>query len=175
VKEFHFWGNKSDWWIILESILGLHIKLVIDDWYQDNSISLHSAIDNKAKEQIESRRRVFLWRSDFSISKPEVEKVGDYYSVLANEGGPMLQLTMPVCYLAEDGLTKLGVGSLAMHPRYFDSASNTWIAASDKLKAAYNEIKNTIKTNLIRHKATKYIMIGKNAFDMIKDNRAVII
>ncbi len=176
--QFDFLGTWNDSWNLLGEILKRNdVKFVPDLKFNGPKPLYITYLDEEAKEVLRDRRNLYIWGS-FSIFPPCLDRIEEgqnagKYSVWLAGGGPGLGLTLPACY-EEGGLLNLGTGDLSYPKFTFNPNTNLWEPPSPALKAGYKDIKARIKRHLVRHKLKTFIWIGKEALQLVKQNKAKI-
>lgn len=178
MPQFEFYGTWDDSWQILGDITSHLFFLIPDRWYESSEIPKYNSLNNELKSTLRLKRRVFLWNQDFSVFSPGVrlQKAGSYsgkYQVGAEYGGPCLALTLPACSENENKLN-LSCGQLTYPKEFLHPETGNWVPASEKLKSGYKNVIVLIKKSLIKHKSKTAIWIGKNASQLLEQQKAEI-
>ena len=178
--EFSFLGTWNDSWEILDAILhGGGLSFIPDLKYDDPQPLYVTALTNEERAMIKDRRHLFIWGEAFSLFPPVLRRIDEgknigKYSVSSDEGGPILELTLPGCY-EEESLLNLGPGTLACPRKTFDPATNIGLNPSAELRAGFREVRNRMKRSLVRYKPCPEIWIGQEAIELLGQGKARII
>lgn len=180
MAQFDFIGAWTDSWQILNIILKRgDIALIPDFFYRTREPLFVTTLDERLKNMLMERRRVFLWSRHWSRfppclePHPAKEMEGTYY-VEFTKGGPLLDLSLPACY-ETDGVVNLAAGRLVLQRLYFNPDTSQWHHPSEEFKARFREVRSLIKTALVRHKIRNVaIWMGREALAMVQAGKAKV-
>jgi hypothetical protein len=112
----------------------------------------------------------------FTKEPLNVSKIKEnYFSVNLEYDGPALSLTIPPTHRVNNGIIELVPGVCFYPSIYWDGAITKSRKPPDDLKSAYATIIKTIKRHLTRRKIDQNLWIGKNAFDLLREGKAIIL
>lgn len=185
MAQFDFLGTWKDSWALLGAILGPGDTFLVPDLnYPKPAPLVFSTLGETQKDTFQKNRSLFVGSSAFTKHPPFLQKTARTYRVDVSEEGPLLHLVLPASYRYERGVPKsafeggaglnLAPGMLSHQPHYLNPETGTWEAASEELKAGYQEMVRRIKTQLVRHQFHRFIWTGHDALQEIQVNQATI-
>jgi len=74
----------------------------------------------------------------------------------------------------QGGVRKLNCGMLS-YPDEYQDPTGRWHKRSPELKAAYQRVCSHMKKVMVRHKFKSYIWMGREAHQLVKEGKAVVI
>ena len=180
MAEFHFYARKSEWWKLLQNVLGAaDLRFAVDRWYDTAKCTYFENVGDKAKAAIlEGKPRVFLigkdTRGSLRLKRQDAgPRAGQYYVDFAR-GEPSIEFRLPGEYL-EAGLTRLPPGGIAYQRKYdTDDRSDTFSPTADFV-ALFAQVRDALKKCLVRVNATKQVWISPAAQELVSSGKAALL
>ena len=181
MPQFDFFATWDDDWSLLTALFAsTELNVIPDKWYRTREIEIYRHFDDKLKQHITKKRRVFLFSKDTKINvmggldrQEEGPKAG-HFSIESDSIGEVLELTFPACF-EEDNTVCLGSGSLTYAKEFFNHTLDKWQSPSKPLIGFYNEIRAILKRNLKTTTIGKTkIWLGAHANELLESGDARI-
>ena len=181
MAEFDFFGSWLDSEHILQSVAARgDISFILDIAHERPEPMWFREITRSVMEKIECMPRLFLFSDRFSVfpvcfrQQQSGQHAGKYF-VSLERSGPGLSLTLPGCYLTDDGMFNLNTGDL-FYPKEFKNPTTGLLEPpSDELKRAFKDIRSLMKKQLVRYQVRSWIHIGPDAVSLLRRKKARIV
>lgn len=180
MPQFNYYGTWDDSIAVLRCLFKYDSVRVVHDagiWQQPSPHYYHSLTD-ELLHLLEQRPFLFIYGS-FSQYPPgfvrrETGPEAGTYRLALNEGGPGLELGLPVCRQTHESV-ELGSRFLSYPAKFLNPETHLWEEPPNEVRAAFVEIRSRMKKCLQRTKLNQVIFIGPNALELLNQGKATII